>query len=131
MPIDYSKHRAAIERLYTDRVTVYRYGDAKDPNTKKTKQTPQPAHSNQPCRLSQKALGQNGQTEAQNDIRYETKLFLAPETEILQGDMLEVTRGRLTPSGWEAIALARKYTAGEPFVYSTHQEISIQRKEWA
>jgi hypothetical protein len=131
MPIDYSKHREAIERLYTDRCTVYRYGDAKNEVTKETKQTPQPAHSDQLCRLSQQSLGQNGQTEAQNDIRYETKLFIAPEIEIKQGDMLEVTRGRDTPAGWEAIAPMRKYEAGEPFIYATHQEISIQRKEWA
>jgi hypothetical protein len=131
MPIDYSKHRAAIERLYTDRCIVYRYGDAKNEVTKETKQTPQPVQINQPCRLSQRAIGQNNQTEAQNDIRYETKLFIAPEIEIRQGDMLEVTRGRDTPEGWEPIAPTRKYKAGEPFIYATHQEISIQRKEWA
>lgn len=131
MPIDYGKHRAAIDRLYTDRCIVYRYAPAKNPITKETKQTLQPVHSDQPCRLSQRALGQNNQTEAQNDIQYETKLFIAPELEIRQGDMLEVTRGRDTPAGWEPIALTRKYEAGEPFIYPTHQEISIQRKEWA
>jgi hypothetical protein len=102
-------------------VTIYRYEKVKDPVTKETKLVPVPFVTDQPCRISQKALGQNGQTEAQNDIVYETKLFIAPEVEIEQGDMLEVTRGEVT----------RKYTAGEPFPYSTHQEISIQRKEWA
>ncbi|GJM73001.1 hypothetical protein HMSSN036_52170 [Paenibacillus macerans] len=92
---------------------------------------PVPVYSDQACRISQKALGRNGQTEAQNDIAYETKLFIAPELEIKQGDMLEVTRGRITAAGWEPIAATRKYTSGEPFIYPTHQEVSLERKEWA
>ncbi|MCM3701433.1 ABC transporter ATP-binding protein [Paenibacillus macerans] len=129
--INYDRHRRKIEKLYTDRATIYRYQKVKDPVTKETKLVPMPVHSDQPCRISQKALAQNGQTEAQNDIRYETKLFIAPELEILQGDMLEATRGRITATGWEPIAPTRKYTAGEPFIYPTHQEVSIERKEWA
>jgi hypothetical protein len=115
------RHRRAIERMYTDRATIYRHVPVKDPVKKETKLVPQPVCTDQPCRISQRALATNDQIEAQNEIRYETKLFIAPELEIQQGDMLEVTRGTVT----------RKYTAGEPFLYSTHQEISIQRKEWA
>lgn len=115
------RHRRVIERMYTDRVTVYRYQQFKDPVTKETKLVLQPVNTDQPCRISQRALGTNNQTEAQNEIAYETKMFIAPELEIRQGDLLEVTRGTVT----------RRYTAGEPFLYPTHQEISIQRKEWA
>jgi hypothetical protein len=93
----------------------------KDPDTKETKQVPQPAYTDQPCRISQRALPQNGQTEAQNDIGYEAKLFVAPDLEIRQGDLIEVTRNDVT----------RRYKAGEPFLYSTHQEVSLARKEWA
>jgi hypothetical protein len=107
--------------MYTDRATIYRHQAVKDPVTKETKQVPQPVHTDQPCRISQRALAVNGQTEAQNDIDYETKMFISPEVEIRQGDFLEVTRGTMT----------RRYTAGEPFPYSTHQEVSLQRKEWA
>lgn len=116
-----ARYRRAIERLYTDRCTIYRYQAVKDPDTKETKQVLQPVYVDRPCRISQRALGTNGQTEAQNDIRYETKLFIAPELEIRQGDSIEVTRG----------GVMRRYTAGEPFVYSTHQEVSLQRKGWA
>lgn len=115
------RHRRAIERLYTDRCTIYRHQQVKDPVTKETKLVLQPVYEDQPCRISQRTLGVNQQTEAENTIAYETKLFIGPEIEIRQGDMLEVTRGTVT----------RKYTAGEPFTYPTHQEISIQRKEWA
>lgn len=119
--MDIERHRRAIERLYTDRATIYRHQPVKNPVTKTTKLVAQPVYTDQPCRISQRALGQNNQTEAQNEIQYETKLFIAPEVEIKQGDLLEVTRGTVT----------RRYTAGEPFVYSTHQEVSLQRKEWA
>lgn len=115
------RHRRAIERMYTDRLTVYRYVQVKDPVTKETRLELQAVYPDQPCRISQRALGQNNQTEAQNKILYETKLFVAPELDIRQGDMLEVTRGTVT----------RKYTAGEPFLYPTHQEVSLQREEWA
>lgn len=129
--INYDRYRRKIEKLYTDRATIYCYQEVKDPNSKTTKLVPMPVYSDQPCRISQKALGRNGQTEAQNDILYETKLFIAPEVEILQGDMLEVTRGRMTAAGWEPIAATRKYSAGEPFIYHAHQEVSLERKEWA
>lgn len=127
-----AKHRQAIERLYTDRATIYRYKRVKDAGTKETKLVPQAVYSDKPCRISQTGLAKNGQTEAQNDIGYESKLFIAPELELKQGDLLEVTRGQITAAGWESIAPVRKYTAGEPFPpYPTHQEISLQRKEWA
>lgn len=131
MSVNFDNYRAAIEVWYTDRATIYRHQKVKDPVTKETKLVPVPVYSDQACRISQKALGRNGQTEAQNDILYETKLFIAPELEVLQGDMLEATRGRITAAGWEPIAATRKYTAGEPFIYPTHQEISLERKEWA
>lgn len=119
--INYRRHRREIERLYEDACTIYRYEKTTDPDTGETVQTLVAFYTDQPCRISQKALGTNGQTEAQNNISYETKLFIAPDLEIRQGDMIEVTRGIVT----------RKYEAGEPFLYPSHQEISIQRKEWA
>lgn len=114
-------HRRAIERLYTDRCTIYRHQQVKDPVTKETRLELQPVYENQPCRISQRTLGTNNQSEAENIIAYETKLFIAPELEIRQGDVVEVTRGDVS----------REYTAGETFLYPTHQEVSLQRKEWA
>lgn len=120
--MNYSKHRRGIEKLYTDLATVYRFTPTKDPVTKETVQSPQPVYTDKPCRISQRSLASNNQTEAQNDIQYETKLIIAPELEIRQGDMLEVTRA----------GIMKRYEAGEPFPpYPTHQEVSIQRKEWA
>lgn len=110
------RYRLALERTYTDRLTVQRIEKVKVNG--ETKQRLVTVYEQQPCRISQKTLGTNGQTESVNRIAYETKLFIAPELEIKQGDTLTVTRGPLT----------RTYTAGEPFLYESHQEISIQRK---
>ncbi|MCD9026044.1 ABC transporter ATP-binding protein [Cohnella silvisoli] len=120
--IDYSKHRAAIEKLYEDKATISRYVTSEDPVSKKSRQQLAPVFTNQPCRLSQSDLASNGQTEAQNNIASESKLFIAPELSIQQGDEIEVTKGGVT----------RKYQAGEPFPpYPTHQEVSLQRKDKA
>ncbi len=110
------RYRLALERTYTDRVTVQRVEKVKVNG--ETKQRTVVVYTDQPCRISQKTLGTNDQTESVNHIAYETKLFAAPELEIKQGDTLTVTRGQLT----------RTYTAGEPFMHESHQEISIQRK---
>ena len=115
--INYKRHRRAIEKLYEDICTISRMVDIEKPSGEKRKAL-QPAYEDKPCKLSQKALASNGQTEAANNISYETKLFIAPELEIQQGDTIEVTRrGRVM-----------KFVAGEPFVYGSHQEISLQRK---
>jgi len=123
--INYDRHRAALERLYEDTATISRHlDDGKNPVTKETKQTLHVVYENQPCRLSQIRLPQNGQTEAQNDVRYEAKLFIAPEVEIHQGDVVAVTRA--------ATGRTETYAAGKPFPpYRTHQEISLTQTGYA
>ncbi len=115
--INYKRHRRAVEKLYEDKCTISRMVDVVKPSGEMRKVL-QVIHEEKSCKLSQKALSSNGQTEAANNISYETKLFIAPELEIRQGDAVEVTRcGRVL-----------KFIAGEPFVYGSHQEISLQRK---
>jgi len=124
------RYRKAIEKLYEDKCTISRYGPVKQPNGS-TKQELQIVHADMHCRISQKSLGSNGQTESSNNISYETKLFISSDLEILQGDVLHIIRGRITTSGWEPIAAEKEYKAGEPFPYQTHQEVSLQRKDKA
>ncbi|MNV23493.1 hypothetical protein D3C71_1145060 [compost metagenome] len=112
------RYRKALERTYTDRVTAQRNGKYTDPVTHETRLGLYQVYADKPCRISQKSLGSNGQTETVNNIAYEIKLFAAPELDIKQGDKLTVTRGRVT----------RIFTAGEPFPYPTHQEISLGRE---
>lgn len=122
--INYKRYRRKIERLYEDRCTIIRYANVKDPVTRETKQVPLPLYNDQPCKLSQTGLPRNGQTEAQNDIKYDAKLFIAPELEIRQGDLIAVTRA--------ATGQVATYTAGQPFPpYPSHQEINLTAKDWA
>ncbi|WPS88609.1 ABC transporter ATP-binding protein [Brevibacillus halotolerans] len=118
--MNYAKHRMAIERMYEDKATIKRPVKSKT-EWKETVFKPEEVYTDQPCRISQKTLGTNGQTTTVNQVVYETKLFISPDIVILQGDEIEIT-GR---------GVTRTYTAGEPFLYPTHQEISIQRKEKA
>lgn len=125
--INYARYRKRLEKTYEDKCNISRYGPKKQPNGS-TKQELRVVYTDKPCRISQKSLGANGQTESANNISYETKLFISPDLEILQGDVLHITRGRITTSGWEPIATEKEYKAGEPFPpYQTHQEVSIQR----
>lgn len=120
--MNYSKHRQAIEQFYEDRATINRYIEVeKNSGETRLSDIPEPIYVDQPCRLSQKTLATNKQSEAQNDIGYETKLFISPDLIIKQGDVINVTGRGITHS----------YTSGEPFLYPTHQEISIQRKDEA
>src|SRR5690606_10020446 len=112
-------HRRVIERLYKDRASISRYAEYEDSNTTETKLGLFPVYENVPCRLSRIAFATNRQSETVNEIFYETKLFIAPEYVIKQGDVVEVTRG----------TVKRVYKAGEPVVYSPHQEVSLQREE--
>ncbi|MNB80553.1 hypothetical protein D3C75_273180 [compost metagenome] len=123
--INYNRYRAALELTYEDACTVYRYQDNKDPVSKVTKQTPVVVHSALLCRLSQSGLAKDGQTEAQNDIQYDAKLFISPDIAIRAGDLILVIR-KARPD--EPV----RFVAGEPFPpYPTHQEIGLTRKEWA
>ncbi|OPA76626.1 ABC transporter ATP-binding protein [Paenibacillus selenitireducens] len=117
--MNYSRHRKQMEKMYEDLATIKRWEKTKVNG--ETKFDWVVKLMDVPCRLSQKALASNGQTETTNQIAYETKLFISPDIEIKQGDLIEVTRG----------TVIRAYAAGEPFPYPTHQEISIQRKDKA
>lgn len=125
MGIDYAAHRAAVEMLYEDRATILRRIEVTKPSGETVLSAdPVAVYTDQPCHLSQSGLPKNGQTEAQNDIRYEVKLFIAPELVIRQGDVIRVTRATN-----QAVTT---YTAGEPFPpYGSHQEVGLLREGYA
>lgn len=117
----YEKYRKALEKLYTDKADIYRWEKVKNEEMNTTVMDNVLKYKDVPCRISQKTLATNNQGQAQNTISYETRLFINPDIELKQGDRFIVTRDYK----------ARKYTTGEPFLYPTHQEISIERNEWA
>ncbi len=119
--INYSRHRRAIKKLYDSTCTISRYAEMETASGEtRLSEDPEIVYTDEPCRISQKALGSNKQTEVENEISYEIKLFIAPELEIRQGDTITVTN---------KLGRAQTYTAGEPFPpYPTHQEVSLQRE---
>lgn len=108
-------------RMYTDLCTVKRHTEIEIEEDSETRHMLAPIYENLPCRISQKALGSNSQTDSVNRISYETKLFLDACYEIRQGDVISVT-GR---------GICRSYKAGEPFVYHRHQEILLEKEDYA
>ncbi|MBQ7232805.1 MAG: ABC transporter ATP-binding protein [Bacillales bacterium] len=104
-------------RMYTDLCTVKRYGEI-ETESGETRMDLTTVYEGVPCRISQKTLGSNNQSESTNRISYETKLFLSPVFEVRQGDVIDVYR----------TYHAQTYIAGEPFVYHRHQEVSLERK---
>ena len=78
---------------------------------------------NQPCKLSFEKLNAVVQTDAAAAISQSTKLFISPEIVVNGGSKIIVEQ-----DGRKA-----EYSAsGEPAVYSSHQEITLELfKGWA
>lgn len=115
----FKQARKAIEELYDSTCTISRYEESKDPITKRIREKINEKHKDKPCRVSKQSLGKNKQTETTNEITYEVKLIIAPEVDIKQGDTIEILN---------ALGIKKKYTAGEGFVYSTHQEVILNKE---
>lgn len=114
-------YRAYIEQLYTDRAYIFRSEHKKDPVTKETKLVEVLVSEDVPCRISQSSSAVPIRSDNADAVFYNVKMFISPEVSIKQGDYVDVSRG----------GTIRRYVAGEPFVYETHQEVALQRKEWA
>ncbi|HDK7179215.1 TPA: hypothetical protein PTW06_000977 [Clostridium botulinum] len=116
--------RKAIESLYDCTCNIYKYEKYKDPVTKETKTgiNPIPKYEKQSCKVSKQSLSKNNQTDTVNKVLYEIKLFIAPELEIKQGDIIEVTN---------VLDVKTKYKAGEGFPYYTHQEVILNKEDKA
>jgi len=112
--------RAAIESTYTDTCDIYKSKE-KDGNIQK--EVRYKAYTGLKCALSQRSSRATAQTETTNNIRYDAKLFIAPEHSIPAGCEI-----------WVYAQQGRKLvftTSGESFVYATHQEILLLRKDKA
>ncbi|WP_243447795.1 hypothetical protein [Clostridium tetani] len=119
----FKQARKAVESLYDCTCNIS--GDkekVKDPVTKETKLVPKIKYENQPCKVSKQSLSKNNQTDTVNKIIYELKLFIAPELEIKQGDIIEVTN---------KFKNKEVYKAGEGFKYNTHQEVILSKESKA
>jgi len=116
--------RKAIESTYLGVCTILERRDVRDEKTKITRKNEEvPVVENQPCKLSFEKLNAVVQTDAAAAISQSTKLFISPEIVVNGGSKIIVEQ-----DGRKA-----EYSAsGEPAVYSSHQEITLELfKGWA
>lgn len=113
---NYNRERLELEKTYFDEANIYRSSKVKENG--QTKFENNILYEKQACAISKKTLPNNNQSESSNAIIDAVTLFITPEIEIKQGDIVEVTHFGRT----------HKYIAGEPFVYATHQEILLDRE---
>lgn len=116
--------RTAIEMTYEDTCTIVRMIPLTVNNISKSQETT--VVSNAICALSQRSLKPTNQTDAQNEIDYDIKLFIAPDTIVEAGDMITVKRfGRDNPAS--SIMLTFE-SASRPMIYPTHQEVMLKER---
>ena len=106
----------AVEFMYDKTAEIKRYVDYDKPNGADGQRW-ETVSVDVPCRLSNSTLNNAVQGDA-NLIQYDVKLFLSSDTLIIAGD-------RLTVNG------VKYESAKEPFIYVSHQEVLLIRKDWA
>lgn len=111
------KQKKVIESTYTDTCTIYCYEKVTLGSITKMQKTV--VYENIKCALSQKGLNPTQQTEIQNKVEYDAKLFISPDINIKAGAQIEVNH-------CDCITVFEQ--AGEPFIYCTHQEIALKKK---
>jgi len=116
--------RAAIERTYEDTCTIARLMPVTVNNISKSQETT--VVSDAICALSQRSLKPTNQTDAQNEIEYDIKLFISPDILVEAGDVIAVKRfGRDNPASTIMLAFE---SASRPMIYPTHQEVMLKER---
>ncbi|WHX37408.1 ABC transporter ATP-binding protein [Paenibacillus polymyxa] len=110
--------RRLLEMTYTGVCRVEGQITYKDPVTGTERPRKGVIFDNQPCALSQASLPSAAQTDTNNDVAYDGKLFIAPDIVIPSGSRIFVTQDGMSYEFQQS---------GEPFIYPTHQEIKMKR----
>lgn len=113
------KAKSAVERLYDRTATIQRYEAYQKPNGADGMQWVT-KHDNVPCRLSSVGMQtlNNVSQDDVNAIQYDVKVFLSSDIGVQAGDVFIIDG-------------VRYESAKEPFMYVTHQEVLLIRKEYA
>ncbi|MCJ8008905.1 hypothetical protein ACFFF5_21050 [Lederbergia wuyishanensis] len=120
-----AKATSAVEFMYDKEAEIQRYEPYKKPSGADGMRWV-PKHQNVPCRLSASGLNNTDQGEA-NAIQYDIKLFLSSRYEIKPGDKVIVK----TVKDGEVLHSVEYESAKEPFIYVSHQEVLLNRKDFA
>lgn len=115
--------RQAIEGTYEDTATVSRTLPKRGQNGISTSD-PSVVYPEIVCGLSYTGSDSSTQTDAENNIDYDVKIFTGPDFLILPGDEIVVKRfGRDNAASNH---LLRFKVVGRPAVYATHQEVKAK-----
>lgn len=109
--------RKALESTYDGTLTAYI--STKKKVDGETKLVREKLYEKIKCALSKVSTPSTRQTDAQNAISYESKLFIPPELSIPPGSEIEVSQYGRT---------YQYINSAEAFVYPTHQELLLERK---
>lgn len=107
-----------LEMTYYDTCNVYRLVKEKDPATGVTVTVKKKIYDNLKCSVS-KSDNQLMATDGVGKLSFSHKLFLNPNYEIVEGDIVEVL----------SMPKISNYLASKPFYYSSHSETLISYKE--
>ena len=110
--------KKALEKTYDGSLSAYiRVKKKVDGETKLVREK---LYENVRCALSKMSTPSTRQTESKNTIAYESKLFVSPDINLPSGSEIEVFQYGRT---YQFI------NSGESFVYLTHQELLLERKD--
>lgn len=116
-------HAEALRRLWSGICTIIVRQPVVDESNGQTSLQEAILLENEPCRLSFKNVNTTGENNEASPVQQVTKLFLDNTVVIPAGSKLVVTQNGYT---------AEYEKSGEPAIYSTHQEIVVEKfKEWA
>ncbi len=106
----------ALERLWMDKMDIYRYVDQVVNGVTKTK--PTLIHSDIKCKYSKGALSDT--EEGVPNIKNRQTLFCSIDTDLKEGDKIIVTQ-----RNGKTVILA----VGEGFPFAAHMEFDVKRSE--
>lgn len=107
----------ALKVLWIGTCNVLEYQDVKNPENHQTTSELVPIIENEPCRLSYSSEPVTDLNSGVVEVSQKIKLFIRPDLIIKPGSSLEITQHGRTN---------RYKRAGEPLVYTNHQEIVVE-----
>lgn len=114
----YDIHRGLIERMYEGKCTIIEHEKVQQGS--RTENIEKIIAKEIPCKLARNSNNPSMQTDSVSKIDYNTTLFINPEIKIHSGSKLIISQYGVTRVFKQA---------GEPFMYPTHQEVSLKRTD--
>ena len=114
--------RAAIEKTYTGRMTLYESVNKQNEDTKITEKIKEIVAEDVPCRVSYKNISTVSEQDGAYKAVQEIKLFCSPDVNVTEGTTLVITQNGATNTYEKS---------GTPAMYTYHQEIILSLvEEW-